>query len=155
MAARILDMVASNLKGIVQFTDKGNAYGTLHIRGEDSSPYPLFMTVFYGTEPESRTRSYRLAPEKADRLAGRPTDIASFQSRNPEREMYGGAIRIPPGKGIGYLSWSGFSEEEDEAFMLCIAVRAGLMDPSHGQMIATATENKKFDALLPQVMPIR
>ncbi len=145
-SARIMNIVASNVAGVAQFTKKGGSYGALHIRGEDISKYPVMVTAFYGTEPPT-TRSYRLAVEKAERLAQNPSHATSYESRIPGHEMYGGAIRIPPGCGIGYLSWSGFSEEEDEAFMLSVALRAGIIELPYAKMIVQHTGNRAFEII--------
>lgn len=83
--------------------------------------------------------------EKAMRLAGNPDHISSWQSRNPEMDRWGGAIRA----GSLILSMSGMREAADEALMLAVA-RKILKSPEEQQLldqIAKLSKNPYWGAL--------
>ena len=68
-------------------------------------------------ENEKQAKYFRLCREKANRLASFPTHCSSWQSRDPENGMWGGAVKV---NGVIY-SLSGFPELGDEAIMLILA----------------------------------
>ena len=87
-------------------------------------------TMLAGTYEEQKALKYwEFAQEKADRLANHFGEghLSSYQSRAPEKMRWGGAIRTPGG---WILSFSGFPELMDEAFMLAVARQAGLITVS-------------------------
>lgn len=86
------------------------------------------------------------AEEKAIRLV-RSGDAyySSYQTRNPDLEKYGGAIR----GGNYILSVSGLAlEHEDEAVVMVTLVLCKQMDEVFANDLAEVTENKIFGQLL-------
>lgn len=87
------------------------------------------------------------ANEKAVRLAGRPNDISSWQSRDesdpdPMKHRYGGAIRCTRNPGMQPIfSFSGFSEHEDEAVCAMLAMRFRIMTDENLLRIIEASGN--------------
>lgn len=81
--------------------------------GDTGNPH---FTVLVGgsVSQEKLPKYYRLAHEKAVRLARNPKHISSFQSRDG-KERFGGAVRTLNG---WILSFSGFPELIDEALVL-------------------------------------
>lgn len=82
--------------------------------------------------------------EKMERLVGRPGDCSSWQTRDPDHDMYGGAIRA---KGA-ILSFSGLPEEADEAAMLLAAVKLGALAPHDGGNIGSVSKNATYAAIM-------
>ena len=75
---------------------------------------PYLVTLIGSVSGDKAEKYCAFAQEKARRLASRPDHVSSWQSRNPKKEKYGGAIRY-----WGFIhSFSGFSELGDEALML-------------------------------------
>lgn len=74
------------------------------------------LTVLIGKVPlEKALRYLNLCQEKAARLSMYPGHGSSWESRNPEENQWGGAIRV----GTDFIfSLSGFPELGDEAVML-------------------------------------
>lgn len=62
------------------------------------------------------SRSSEFTQEKARRLASNRFHVSSWESREPQNQKYGGAIRV----GDLILSFSGIPEEGDE--MLCLTI---------------------------------
>ena len=87
------------------------------------------------------------ANEKAVRLAGRPHDISSWQSRDESdpdqmKHRYGGAIRCSRNSGMQPIfSFSGFSEDEDEAVCAILAMRCQMMTDEYLLRIIEASGN--------------
>jgi len=91
---------------------------------------------------EKAFQEYRLnAQEKASRLLVNHRDHAtSWQSRNAENNKYGGAIRVNF-SGIGLImSFSGYSEQYDEALMLALAVKMGWLERNKAIILTNSTE---------------
>lgn len=59
--------------------------------------------------------------EKSRRLAGLPEHRSSYESRNPDQDMWGGAVRVKKNTDDFIFSFSGFPELADEALMLLTA----------------------------------
>jgi hypothetical protein len=106
----------------------GKQYGCLAMRGQTATPPPAIQAIPFGViPPESRCSVF--APEKVARLAERPQDMTSYQSRNPDENKWGGAIRLPDSSLlIGVLAWSSYPELVDEGFMAAASVKAQLAD---------------------------
>ena len=76
----------------------------------------LIMAV--GQVPVEKAGKYlSFCQEKAKRLAEHPDHLSSWESRNPEKEQWGGAVRV----GEFIFSFSGLPEMGDEAVMLAVA----------------------------------
>ena len=97
-----------------------NQTGVMFCVADLDTGAPLFKCVL-GTLTVAEIKEYTtFALEKAERLAGHPEHVASSQSRNVilEPRKYGGAVR-----GKDYLySFSGFTEDEDEAAGLALLI---------------------------------
>lgn len=97
--------------------------------------------------PDKLITYMELSQEKAYRLAARTTEQASWSSRNPDKEQWGGAVRTRYGKHI--LSFSGLPERFDEALALVI----GILIRGYGfyetaNFIAIRTENPEYFRLI-------
>ena len=106
----------------------------------------IVVTGLIGTEPDEKKREkYKLlAEEKARRLALHPEHQSSWESRDPDKNRWGGAIR-----GTRLLfSFSGLPELWDEALMLVLAVRLKEIETAAAQAIAKKSENQFFEQLL-------
>lgn len=97
--------------------------------------------------PQEKLQKYlACSQEKAWRLHSKPADQTSFQSRNPERDKWGGAIRAC---GSHILSFSGLPNELfDEALMAYVACTAGWIDKSDALKIAAISSNSYVAEIL-------
>ena len=75
--------------------------------------------------------------EKAARLAGHPNHQTSWESRNPEKDWWGGAVRFED----KILSFSGLPEMGDEAAMLRVVAKHGDEACVMARRIAKLTDN--------------
>lgn len=145
---RVLAIVNKFYTPIGREFGDGREFGCLAIRGPLTKKRPLELRVPFGVIPES-SRCYSIALEKVVRLAEFPDHWSSHESRDPERSKYGGAIRLPETSlDIGYMSWSGYPEKTDEAFMLASAVRSGIMLMKRAEQIAEKNGNDLFRAVV-------
>ena len=81
-----------------------------------------------GSCPEEKARKYfEFCQEKKDRLYKNPGHISSWQSRQPEKDKYGGAVRTAL-DGYYILSMSGLPEHGDEAVMVYTAHKINWMN---------------------------
>jgi len=82
--------------------------------GKTGLPY---LVKVVGNPPEDKREAYFFfAREKARRLAEHPEHMSSWESRNPELDQWGGAVR----RGDFIFSFSGLPELADEALILCL-----------------------------------
>jgi len=110
---------------------------------------PLFPPAPIGEVPAEKAEKYlAFCQEKALRLAAHPDHLASWQSRNPDADQWGGAVRV----GDLIFSISGLPEMGDEALMLIMGElhdqhdSGAVFDPTLRQ-IASLTENPYWDRL--------
>lgn len=107
----------------------------LRKKGEDDLKYKKdqyggYLTIFdkedkeiltiekIGEIPEEKEERYKnLSREKGERLFLHQGHLCSFQSRNPEEDRYGGAIRT---ENL-IISFSGFPEDADTLFVIEVA----------------------------------
>lgn len=80
--------------------------------------------------------------EKAERLYWQTSDDLSWQSRSPNENQWGGAVRIS--KKMGFISFSGFPELADEAFCLALAVHTGFMADSTAYALTQCNNNSSL-----------
>ena len=81
------------------------------------------LTVLVGKVPPHKARKYlAFCQEKAGRLAGNRGHLSSWESRDPQKDHWGGAIRF----NDYILSFSGLPEMGDEAAMLVAAMRSNI-----------------------------
>ncbi len=84
--------------------------------------------------------------EKAMRLhraAGKRKHVSSYQSRNPEKNKYGGAILA---KGKWVISFSGITEKVDELIAIRVACRLKVMDENRMNEIFAISGNSLSDS---------
>ena len=110
------------------------------------------LTAMIGLMPSEKFEKYReYSLEKATRLSHAPFDHkSSWQSRNPDKEQWGGAVYAEHGF---IFSFSGLPEIADEALVLAIASNMGFMTHDEATRIAMKSKNgyyivlrEKFDA---------
>jgi hypothetical protein len=103
--------------------DQGREGGYLCVANLDG--LPLLVCQLGEVASEKRAGYVRNAMEKAARLAKHPDYRLSRESRDPDQNMYGGAVSVREHGLI--LSFSGYPEHMDELMMLSLAVRLQLM----------------------------
>lgn len=109
----------------------------------DEPPYAIFRVGAISSS--DMCPYYELSQEKALRLMrGVVNDgtnhVSSWQSRRPENNQWGGAVRDED----TILSFSGLTEHADEALTLLVAMENGLMSPEAAEKIAQMSDNKFF-----------
>ena len=142
-AALILNLLSRSFVEVGQKFGKGREYGAFCMMGHVGLPYmPRIVSMPFGDMPET-TRSFFIVTEKVARLCKRGDHWSSYQTRDPDNEKYGGAIRLPVESSpiIGYMGWSSYPELTDEAYMLAIAVRAELITVERAEFIADISGN--------------
>ena len=81
--------------------------------------------------PDKELGRHEKCREKANRLYNHPASNRSYDSRNPEEGMYGGAVR-----GRQFIhSFSGLPEALDEVFCCLYAIDVGDMTPEEAVTI--------------------
>jgi hypothetical protein len=90
---------------------------------DELSPIPLVRIELGEVPLEKKIAYYQVSLEKAVRLLKCPEHVSSYQSRNPDMRMWGGAIRCSP----FIISFSGLPELDDESLSIIIALRQGFL----------------------------
>lgn len=126
--AELMRLVQAHAALVGSYCSPIKAGGVFHCRhvGRDGW-LDAHATIIVGApDPEKVLKYWELAQEKADRLANHREKghRSSYQSRDPARMKWGGAICTPDD---WILSFSGFPELMDEGFMLALAHTAQLM----------------------------
>lgn len=104
------------------------------------------LTILIGEVPLNKAPKYReFAEEKNGRLASHPDHQSSYESRNPDRNEWGGAIRVMD----KLLSFSGLPELGDEALMLETARRASMVPFPVLDRIAQRNNNPYWTPAIP------
>ncbi|HEY4490253.1 MAG TPA: hypothetical protein VJC12_03300 [Candidatus Paceibacterota bacterium] len=106
-------------------------------REKERLPPKLLLMVPIGDVPAD-SKSGEFTQEKARRLASHPPHVSSWQSRDLDREMYGGAIRA---ENL-IFSFSGIPEEGDEILVLGIALKLGLISNEEAEEIMAISHNR-------------
>lgn len=97
--------------------------------------------VCVGTSPAAKNLRYQtLSAEKAFRLAARPDDLSSWQSRDPNDDKWGGAVR----GDTSIFSFSGLPELADEAISLYVAIEFEELTPEKAMEIAKISSNEYY-----------
>lgn len=86
---------------------------------------------------------FKFSPEKAIRLKNLTEHLSSWQSRNPNRKEWGGAIKSPD----FILSFSGLPELADEAVVLLIAYGFGWINYNQLWEIVRISDNPYVEPL--------
>jgi len=106
----------------------------------------ILLVVQIGNCPQTKARKYfDFSQEKAGRLFIHPDHSSSWQSRIPETNQWGGAIRTTNDL---ILSFSGLPELADEALGLWVAFKMEWMDVADAVVLATISENRYFSQLV-------
>jgi len=103
----------------------------------------------YNKENEDKYKDFSL--EKAQRLFRNLSKdhYSSWQSRNPEKEAWGGAILA---KSL-IISFSGLPELHDEAFSLVMAVKLDVLNYFEAKNITVISGNEAFNLLYNKCNP--
>lgn len=96
---------------------------------------------------EKRTKYFTFSQEKATRLSQHSIHLTSWESRDPDKDMYGGAIRIGPAGNL-IISFSGLPELADEAVMLYVAVQLGWLRTDRAIQRALISNNEYLQKLV-------
>ena len=124
--------------------EKNQGGGILCVAGPKTG-LTILLSIFGCLNATDHGEYMLFAQEKAVRLARNITDFSSFQTRNlkTEPKKYGGAVR-----GRNFIfSFSGFTEEQDEAAMLALAVKLEEIDLEQARRIAEISGNQYFSRL--------
>lgn len=98
----------------------------------------LILHAQIGNCPEDKARKYRdLSLEKAERVCATKT-ISSWATRDPKKEKYGGGIATSK-YAIGF---SGMPEVADEALVIVLAEKLGLLSPEEAKNIIAISKNE-------------
>jgi len=104
----------------------------------------ILLVAEIGNCPFSKAEKYlRLSLEKGERLFRHPKHLSSWQSRDPEKEKYGGAIVT----NEFILSFSGFREYLDEAMVLVLAEFLRWISREQAEKIAAISNNPFYREL--------
>lgn len=87
----------------------------------DGAGVPIIIVKVGEPSIEKREKYRQFCIEKAARLAQFEGHQSSWQSRDPDYDMWGGAVRIKKNDDEFIFSFSGFPELADEALMLLTA----------------------------------
>jgi hypothetical protein len=98
-------------------TWEGKRFGAVFCVVARSSGRPIYPPHQIGTIPEEKLRRYkRLATAvKPGQLVGNPSHVSSWQSRDPDRDLWGGAVAM---SDDDIFSLSGLPELADEGTVL-------------------------------------
>ncbi len=142
VCSRLVYMVQRHASIVGKLCPEVRTSGAFHCRHVRADGWlDVHCTTLIGTPTKDKALKYwEFAQEKADRLANHFDEghLSSYQSRAPEKMRWGGAIRSP---GDWVLSFSGFPELMDEAFMLAVVHYAGLMGRKEVVLVANVHGN--------------
>jgi hypothetical protein len=94
-----------------------------------------YAVVFIGSMLVEKSQKYlALSQEKALRLALNPNHRSSWESRDPDKQKWAGAVRV----GDLIFSFSGLPDLGDEAIMLATA-SAFYLENGHAEMLQVIT----------------
>lgn len=139
-AERVLGYAMAHLCSAGQPPDKCGGYLAVIELGRGD----LEMLVCLGySPPEKVEKRVEFAIEKGKRLYGL-TDFTSYESRRPEMDRWGGAVR---GREL-IFSFSGLPELWDEAAMLVLAIRLGQLQETDVCDVISEERNPHLRLLL-------
>ncbi|HEY0908303.1 MAG TPA: hypothetical protein VGE35_03060 [Candidatus Paceibacterota bacterium] len=125
--------------------------GYFTVRSRRDNTLALLMPFGDGvaehTNPEKYVGWRDKALEKGDRLFNNPGHVSSWQSRDPEKKKYGGAIAV----GDYILTFSGLPEALDEALCALVALDMGIADAQTVQKIFEVSGNAEGQRFLAQI----
>jgi hypothetical protein len=119
---------------------------------KEQSRQILAVIQFGSLSAELATQYSNYVLEKVERLDAHPDTLASHETRDEAKHRFGGAIRAS-----GYLlSFSGFTEDADEALVLLVAMEKELLTQAEALDIARRTGNTFFtEQVLPRYIAAR
>lgn len=140
--ARFTKLLQASFPAIAALAPNNRRGAVVTVR-MDTRAGPIERVVL-GDFPElgKEERYNQLAHEKIMRLSVNKDDVSSFETRNPEDDRWGGAIRSLPTNIL--LSCSGLPELLDEAYMLAVAVKLGWCSPIRAKRIMQRSQNNYY-----------
>ncbi|MFA5000906.1 MAG: hypothetical protein WC531_01615 [Candidatus Paceibacterota bacterium] len=99
---------------------------------------PILVIRVGGPTIGKEAKYFNLCQEKALRLMAHQNHLSSWQTREVERELCGGAIRTKD----FIISFSGLTEKADEAILVNAAFKLGMLSGSTAEAIASHSENQ-------------
>ena len=116
--------------------------GYLTIRRKSDGRVIVLFEI--GDCPQFKAKKYfELSMEKGGRLFHHPGHVSSWQSRDPEKGRWGGAIAT----NELIVSFSGFTESLDEAAVLVFATFFGWISDKQAGKIAKISNNFDYASL--------
>jgi len=134
-ASECLLLVLDLFKDQEKWQGKTGGYLYVHKEGDKE---PLLVMLVGTINPEKTDRYRTLCQEKAERLHLIRVHVSSWQSRKPDIDQWGGAIKLASGYVI---SFSGLPELGDEAFCMYLAYMLELAPIEELQAIASISDN--------------
>lgn len=132
----LLDIAFESFPHVTRKFGEGRTGGFLYISNEHGL---VSAHVCLGTpDPKKYDKYNAFSEEKACRLRKRAGEGLSFQSRNPDKDQYAGAFRAPDDR---IISFSGLPEMIDEAYVACLAVKAGWVGKDMAEQILEKSGN--------------
>ncbi len=94
-------------------------------RGVNERIFPGLGVLPVGSVPDTKMQKYCVfSQEKVHRLRANPKTNTSYETRDPDENKWGGAVRLPDGTLIGF---SGLPELGDECLVLMYAYHKKLI----------------------------
>lgn len=127
---------------VIRDEGRTGGYFCMMCRRPPNTTPEFIMRVGTIPKEEKAGKYFRLAQEKAARLRDHLGEghVSSWQSRNPDKDEWGGAIATRN----FIFSFSGFPEEADEAIMLLAAISVLELSPEDADEIARVSANNIF-----------
>lgn len=140
----LVEMAVREVVAEINDPERQGGYFCFAMTEGNPSALPTLIVGVGTVPPEKGPKYLAFAQEKARRLFYLPTHRSSWQSRNPDRNMWGGAIAAGP-----YIfSFSGLPEHGDEAAMLLAAIGHGSLIRVEAATIASYSSNQLFIRML-------
>lgn len=124
--------------------DKRGGYLTI---SDNETGTPILHLAIGKIDPGEAMKYHIYSLEKAKRLHDHKGHASSWQTRDPEKGQYGGAIRTQ--KYI--LSFSGLPELADEALMLYLASFYGFSEPDELYFVSRCSKNPFFKKMVRRI----
>ena len=142
--ARVLAAARDALRYVVAHADTGGKvggyFGLFPKARFRRIASPTVFQAIGRINPGKRNLAKKRAQEKPRRLNAHPNHVSSYQSRNEKRDRWGGAIATRN----CYLSFSGLPELCDEALVLIVGRKLGLLTDKQARRIAGISKNGLF-----------
>lgn len=133
------------LEYVLSHSDTGGragGYFAIYQRGTSGEVGKSLVLEVIGTViPAKLSLYFRFVREKVRRLSRHPKHLSSHQSRNPEKDLWDGAIVA----GDYYFSFSGLPDFCDEALVLIAARMIGVLTAIEAMRIADLSSNELYN----------